>query len=236
MQLDECVAWPAEEARAREAMELSARWGAALARRRSATRDAQALFGIQQGSTFEAPAPGVGRAADRDRLRRLRHRRPGGRRGARGHVRGAGLRAGHAARRPAALPDGRRQADRPGRGGGARRRHVRLRPAHPLGPPRPGLDLGRADQPEERPLRRGRRRRSTPTSDCPASRDYSKAYLHHLVKAEEILGQVLLSWHNIAFFQALMAGDARRHRRGPFRRLPKDGLGTPTAGMPGGED
>jgi queuine tRNA-ribosyltransferase len=38
-----------------------------------------------------------------------------------------------------------------------------------------------------------------------ASRDYSKAYLHHLVKSEEILGQVLLSWHNIAFFQALMA-------------------------------
>jgi queuine tRNA-ribosyltransferase len=38
-----------------------------------------------------------------------------------------------------------------------------------------------------------------------ASRDYSKAYLHHLVKAEEILGQVLLSWHNLAFFQALMA-------------------------------
>ena len=41
-------------------------------------------------------------------------------------------------------------------------------------------------------------------SDCPASRDYSKAYLHHLVKSEEILGQVLLSWHNVAFFQALM--------------------------------
>ena len=44
-----------------------------------------------------------------------------------------------------------------------------------------------------------------PTSDVPASRDYSKAYLHHLVKAEEILGQVLLSWHNVAFFEALMA-------------------------------
>jgi queuine tRNA-ribosyltransferase len=42
-------------------------------------------------------------------------------------------------------------------------------------------------------------------SDCPASRDYSLAYLHHLIRAEEILGQVLLSWHNIAFFQALTA-------------------------------
>jgi queuine tRNA-ribosyltransferase len=40
--------------------------------------------------------------------------------------------------------------------------------------------------------------------DCPASRDYSKAYLHHLFKAGELLGQVLLSWHNVAYYQALM--------------------------------
>ncbi len=40
--------------------------------------------------------------------------------------------------------------------------------------------------------------------DCPASRDYSKAYLHHLFKAGELLGQVLLSWHNIAYYQSLM--------------------------------
>lgn len=43
-----------------------------------------------------------------------------------------------------------------------------------------------------------------PSSDCPASRDYSKAYLHHLFKAGELLGQVLLSWHNIAYYQSLM--------------------------------
>jgi queuine tRNA-ribosyltransferase len=41
--------------------------------------------------------------------------------------------------------------------------------------------------------------------DCPASRDYSKAYLHHLFKAGELLGQVLLSWHNVAYYQMLMA-------------------------------
>ncbi|PZO51125.1 MAG: tRNA guanosine(34) transglycosylase Tgt [Alphaproteobacteria bacterium] len=41
--------------------------------------------------------------------------------------------------------------------------------------------------------------------DCPASRDYSKAYLHHLFKTGELLCQVLLSWHNIAYYQALMA-------------------------------
>jgi queuine tRNA-ribosyltransferase len=44
-----------------------------------------------------------------------------------------------------------------------------------------------------------------PSLDCPASRDFSKAYLHHLVKAQELLGQVLLSWHNIAYYQGLMA-------------------------------
>jgi queuine tRNA-ribosyltransferase len=41
-------------------------------------------------------------------------------------------------------------------------------------------------------------------SDCPASRDYSKAYLHHLFKAGELLGQTLLSWHNVAYYQSLM--------------------------------
>ena len=40
--------------------------------------------------------------------------------------------------------------------------------------------------------------------DCPASQDYSRAYLHHLFKAGEYLGPMLLSWHNTAFFQALM--------------------------------
>jgi len=42
------------------------------------------------------------------------------------------------------------------------------------------------------------------TLDCPASRDFSKAYLHHLVKAEELLAQSLLSWHNLAYYQNLM--------------------------------
>ncbi|MBS0386039.1 MAG: tRNA guanosine(34) transglycosylase Tgt [Proteobacteria bacterium] len=42
------------------------------------------------------------------------------------------------------------------------------------------------------------------TSHCPASRAYSKAYLHHLFKAGELLGQTLLSWHNLAYYQSLM--------------------------------
>lgn len=42
------------------------------------------------------------------------------------------------------------------------------------------------------------------TLDCPASRDYSRAYLHHLVKSKEILGSMLLTWHNLAYYQDLM--------------------------------
>jgi queuine tRNA-ribosyltransferase len=40
----------------------------------------------------------------------------------------------------------------------------------------------------------------------PAARTYSRAYLHHLTKANEILGAVLLSTINLAYYQALMAG------------------------------
>jgi queuine tRNA-ribosyltransferase len=40
----------------------------------------------------------------------------------------------------------------------------------------------------------------------PAARTYSRAYLHHLTKANEILGQVLLSTINLAYYQELMAG------------------------------
>jgi queuine tRNA-ribosyltransferase len=45
-----------------------------------------------------------------------------------------------------------------------------------------------------------------PESDCPAVRDYSRAYLHHLVKAGEILGMMLLTQANVAYYQFLMQG------------------------------
>jgi queuine tRNA-ribosyltransferase len=44
-----------------------------------------------------------------------------------------------------------------------------------------------------------------PESDCPAARDYSRAYLHHLVRSGEMLGSMLLSWVNTAFYQQLTA-------------------------------
>jgi queuine tRNA-ribosyltransferase len=45
-----------------------------------------------------------------------------------------------------------------------------------------------------------------PLCHCPACVRYSRAYLHHVVKAGEIIAAMLLSWHNLTFFQDLMAG------------------------------
>ena len=54
------------------------------------------------------------------------------------------------------------------------------------------------------------------TSACPAARDYSRAYLHHLVRSNEILGMMLLTWNNLAYYQDLMAGARAAIRAGTF--------------------
>ena len=43
------------------------------------------------------------------------------------------------------------------------------------------------------------------TCDCPACTHYTRAYIHHLFRAEEILGPMLLTWHNIRCYERLMA-------------------------------
>jgi len=63
-------------------------------------------------------------------------------------------------------------------------------------------------------------------STCPAARDYSRAYLHHLVKANEMLGAILLSQINLHYYQDLMRGmrDSIEHRRfEEFRVQTRDG-------------
>ena len=217
MQLDECVAWPAEEARAADAMRLSARWGS-RSKAAFGAREAQALFGIQQGSTFERL-----RRESSDRLLETEFD---------GYaIGGLAVGEGHQAMcevldyAPGLLP-----ADRP--------RYL-------MGVGKP-LDLVEAiargvDMFDcVLPTRSGRHGqawtwdgsinlKNAPFADddtpldadsaCPASRDYSKAYLHHLVKSQEILGQVLLSWHNLAFFQGLMASARAAIRDGKLGEL-----------------
>jgi queuine tRNA-ribosyltransferase len=63
-------------------------------------------------------------------------------------------------------------------------------------------------------------------SSCAAARNYSRAYLHHLVRVNEMLGAVLLSTINLAYYQELMAGmrDAiARGRFGDFRAATREG-------------
>ena len=108
------------------------------------------------------------------------------------------------ANRPRYL-NGRRQAGRHRGRGGARHRQCSTACCRrdQGAPRRPGPGTGRSTC----------AMRATPEDpapldervDCPASREFSRAYLHHLVKSREMLGATLLSWHNTAFYQALMA-------------------------------
>ena len=50
--------------------------------------------------------------------------------------------------------------------------------------------------------------------NCPACKDYCRAYLHHLVKIGEILGAILLTWHNLHYYQELMAGMRKAIEKG----------------------
>ena len=220
MQLDECVAWPADEATAAEALRLSARWGARC-KAAFGQRETQALFGIQQGSTFEA--------LRRESAGRLIET------GFDGYaIGGLAVGEGHQAMcevldyAPAMLP-----VDRP--------RYLMGvgKPIDLVEAVARGVDMSDCVL----PTRSGRHGQAwgwegsvnlknarfaedqdplAPDVDCPASRDYSKAYLHHLVKAEEILGQVLLSWHNLAFFQTLMGAMRTAIAQGRFEAFRRD--------------
>ncbi|MBL0372877.1 tRNA guanosine(34) transglycosylase Tgt [Rhizobium sp. KVB221] len=53
-------------------------------------------------------------------------------------------------------------------------------------------------------------------SSCPAARDYSRAYLHHLVRSNEALGGMLLSWNNLSYYQDLMRGIRKAIDEGRF--------------------
>jgi queuine tRNA-ribosyltransferase len=65
-----------------------------------------------------------------------------------------------------------------------------------------------------------------PESRCPAARDYARAYLHHLIKANEMLGAMLLSEVNLYYYQDLMAGmrvAVAAGKLGEFSAVTKEG-------------
>ncbi|MEM1342267.1 MAG: tRNA-guanine transglycosylase, partial [Pseudomonadota bacterium] len=57
---------------------------------------------------------------------------------------------------------------------------------------------------------------------CPACRNYSRAYLHHLIRSGEILGSMLLTWHNLHYYQELMAGMRAAIAAGRFDAFERD--------------
>lgn len=203
MQLDECTDFPATRDAARLSLELSARW-AARCKTAFGIRDTQALFGIVQGSTYAEL-----RAESAQRLIEM---------GFDGYaVGGLAVGEGHdAMMETLAVTIPHLPEDRP--------RYLMGvgKPMDIVGAIARGVDMfdcvlptrsGRHGQAwtDAGPLNLKNAQYAEDTSvldeslDCPASRDYTKAYLHHLVRSGEMLGSILLSWHNVAYFEGLTA-------------------------------
>ncbi|MGV6840671.1 MAG: tRNA guanosine(34) transglycosylase Tgt [Planktomarina sp.] len=57
---------------------------------------------------------------------------------------------------------------------------------------------------------------------CPACRNYSRAYLHHVFRSQEIISSMLLTWHNLQYYQDLMAGMRRAIEEDRFAAFQSD--------------
>ena len=57
---------------------------------------------------------------------------------------------------------------------------------------------------------------------CPACRGYSRAYLHHVFRSQEIIASMLLTWHNLHYYQELMEGMRQAIAVGEFARFQSD--------------
>jgi len=203
MQLDECTAWPATRDEAAASLRLSVDWGR-RSKQAFGERETQALFAIVQGSTF----PDLRRESAEALVAE----------GYDGYaIGGLAVGEGHAAMcETIEVTEPFLPAQRPrylmGVGKPIDLVEASLRGVDMFDcvlPTRSGRH-GQAwtwDGPVN--LKNARFAEDTSPldgdSDCPASRDYSRAYLNHLFRAGEYLGPMLLSWHNVAFFEALMA-------------------------------
>ncbi|WP_298862679.1 tRNA guanosine(34) transglycosylase Tgt [uncultured Sulfitobacter sp.] len=52
--------------------------------------------------------------------------------------------------------------------------------------------------------------------DCPACQNYSRAYLHHVFRSQEMISSMLLTWHNLRYYQDIMAGMREAIAAGTF--------------------
>jgi queuine tRNA-ribosyltransferase len=204
MVLDECTPFPATPEQARQSMELSVRW-ARLSRDGFVSRPGYGLFGIVQGSVYrelrtESAAALCGIGFD-------------------GYAVG-GLAVGEGQSAMFSVLDYTvplLPVDRPRylMGVGT--------PDDIIGAVARGIDMFDCVM----PTRAGRTARAftslgvfnlrnarfaddggplDPACGCPCCMNHSRAYLHHLFKAEEMLGPMLLTWHNVQYYQDLMRG------------------------------
>jgi queuine tRNA-ribosyltransferase len=204
MCFDECTPFPATEAQALDSMRLSMRW-AQRSRDAFGDRPGHALFGIQQGSVFRDQ-----REESAEALQKI---------GFDGYAVG-GLAVGEGQDMmfdvleyaPDMLP-----VDKP--------RYLMGvgKPDDIVGAVKRGIDMmdcvlpSRSGRTGQVFTRRGvlniknARHQDDPRPldedcGCPACRNYSRAYFHHTFRAKEIIQSMLLTWHNLHYYQDLMQG------------------------------
>jgi queuine tRNA-ribosyltransferase len=61
-----------------------------------------------------------------------------------------------------------------------------------------------------------------PTCSCTTCCNYSRAYLHHVNKSQEIISSILLTWHNLHYYQTLMLGLRKSIRHGVLEKFCQD--------------
>jgi queuine tRNA-ribosyltransferase len=212
MTLDECTPYPAEREAVEASMKLTLRW-AERSRRAFVERNGHGIFGIVQGGVH----PDL---RERSALRTVEI-------GFDGYAIG-GLAIGEGQATTFAMVDATMPflpADRP--------RYLMGvgKPGDLVGAVKRGIDMfdcvlptrsGRTAQAFTREgalnLRNARHADDPAPLDpgcrCPACAGFSRAYLHHLVKAGEILGAMLLTRHNLTYYADLMAGMREAIMRG----------------------
>jgi len=224
MVLDECTPFPATEAQAAESMALTLAW-AARCRSAFVPRPGYALFGIVQGSVYADL-----RRACAEALQRI---------GFDGYAIG-GLAVGEGQARMLEVLE-------------ATVPHLPpTRPRYLMGVGTPDDLLGAVARGVDMfdcviPTRAGRTARAytsrgvfnlrnarfaaddrplDPACACPACARHPRAYLHHLFRAGEMLGPMLLTWHNLRYYQDLMRGmraAVRSGRLGEFSAAARAG-------------
>jgi queuine tRNA-ribosyltransferase len=204
MCFDECPALPASEKEVAESMRMSMRW-AARSRDAFGDRPGHALFGIQQGGVTQEL-----RAESAEKLTEI---------GFDGYAIG-GLAVGEGQEAMFGVLDyapGMLPQDKP--------RYLMGvgKPDDIVGAVKRGVDMmdcvlpsrsGRTGQVFTRHgvvnIKNARHQNDPRPLDencqCPACRNYSRAYLHHVFRSQEIISSMLLTWHNLHYYQEIMQG------------------------------